>query len=359
MAFGKWLKAEKNSFLGRGGNANVYKVSDIDDKNSYYALKTLKDVREKSYSRFKDEITALINLQDVIGVVNIIEYNLDSEQPYYVMPLGVSIDKYLYRQSPLILCQLFKRLIETLIILHNRDYTHRDIKPSNILIINGYPCFSDFGLVDFPNKSKITKTRESVGPKWTIAPEMKRNSTISEFKKADVYSLAKTLWILITKNETAFEGQYDINGIMSISKNKNLKSSNNLFDDWNFNSTILLEKLLTKATDSNPENRPSCEQFYNEFVEWFDTSNEFKHSNLIEWDDTLLNLFPYGLPKHAEWKKIEIIHNVLQMLTKYPNLNYCFLPVHGGTDFSNIRVLKQKNELLIIELRTITPKKLR
>lgn len=47
----------------------------------------------------------------------------------------------------------------------------------------------------YPEKENLTKIKESVGAKTTIAPEMKRNAKDSDGKKADVYSLAKTLWM--------------------------------------------------------------------------------------------------------------------------------------------------------------------
>lgn len=70
---------------------------------------------------------------------------------------------------------------------------------------------ADFGLVDDPDKADITSTGEQIGAKRTIAPEMKWSSQRADGKPADVYSLAKTLWILLTGRRDSFEGQYDYN----------------------------------------------------------------------------------------------------------------------------------------------------
>jgi len=55
-----------------------------------------------------------------------------------------------------------------------------------------YPCFGDFGLVEYAGKEDITGSRESIGPRWTIAPEMRRGAAEASGPPADSYSLAKT-----------------------------------------------------------------------------------------------------------------------------------------------------------------------
>lgn len=48
-----------------------------------------------------------------------------------------------------------------------------------------------------------------MGAVFTISPEMKRNPKEADGKKADVFSLAKTLWMFLTKDEKGFDGVYD------------------------------------------------------------------------------------------------------------------------------------------------------
>ena len=42
-----------------------------------------------------------------------------------------------------------------------------------------------------------------------MAPEMRYNAKNADGKKADVYSLAKTLWIVLTGVDYGFEGRYE------------------------------------------------------------------------------------------------------------------------------------------------------
>ncbi|MBD2843767.1 protein kinase [Paenibacillus sp. IB182496] len=82
-------------------------------------------------------------------------------------------------------------------MLHEKGIVHRDIKPSNIYYYNDVWVFGDFGLVDYPEKTDLTEKGESVGPKNTIAPEMKRDAINANGKPADVYSLAKTFYFIV------------------------------------------------------------------------------------------------------------------------------------------------------------------
>ena len=86
----------------------------------------------------------------------------------------------------------------TLEFLHAKDISHRDIKPDNIFFLDGGYVLGDFGLVHYPGCISCTQTESHLGAWSTMAPEMRRNPKTSDGKKADVYSLAKTLWILIT-----------------------------------------------------------------------------------------------------------------------------------------------------------------
>ncbi|KQS32465.1 hypothetical protein ASG14_16400 [Pedobacter sp. Leaf194] len=86
------------------------------------------------------------------------------------------------------------------------------------MYVKGEPVLSDFGLMSFPDKSARSGDNEKIGPQWTIAPEMKRTSSTAEFKKSDIYSLANSLWILITGSKFGFEGQYVPNSNISVRK---------------------------------------------------------------------------------------------------------------------------------------------
>src|SRR5690606_27967255 len=84
--------------------------------------------------------------------------------------------------------------------------------------IDSQPVIADFGLVHYPEKKNLTPRHENIGPKWTMAPEMRRTAASSDGLKADIYSIAKTLWILISEETKGFDGQFKSNSILSLSK---------------------------------------------------------------------------------------------------------------------------------------------
>lgn len=127
------------------------------------------------------------------------------------MPVAISLRDYLEEKSNVQdIVECFIELANTLGILHDKDIVHRDIKSENLNYYKEHYCLADFGLVDYPDKESITKSGERIGANATMAPEMKINAKYADAKKADVYSLAKTLWMLITKNKFGFEGVYTI-----------------------------------------------------------------------------------------------------------------------------------------------------
>jgi hypothetical protein len=68
----------------------------------------------------------------------------------------------------------------------------------------------DFGLADFEGKGAKTQARERIGAVHYIAPEMLNNAGESEGPPADVFSLAKTLWVLATGQTFPLPATYDI-----------------------------------------------------------------------------------------------------------------------------------------------------
>ncbi|MBZ4033447.1 protein kinase [Flavobacterium sp. 17A] len=355
----------EKKIIGQGGNGNVYRIRKSD--GNFYAVKFLTNVKaDKAYSRFKDEIEVLKRLADTKGVIKILEYNLPEritrkDKPYYVMPLGTRLDEYLKYKTHTQFYSILIKLAKTLALLHELDITHRDIKPENILVIEDEPVFSDFGLAHFPKKEKVSDLKEKIGPKWTIAPEMKRISSSAQFKKADIYSFAKTLWILITKQNSGFEGQYIAKSSISIDNYVKLKINDpyHVIGEWEYQSIVLLESLLIDSTNNDPHQRPDAIDFLERLERWYNTSAIFHKRNVYEWEHCLARIFPMSIPENCSWSKINEIYKILQLLSKeYDNLNYTFFPEHGGNDFVQIDLAIENKTLLINDYIILNPKRL-
>lgn len=328
----KYKKIEK---LGEGGNANVYKV--LYKKDSFeYALKELKDKHKRCEIRrfrFQNEINIIKYHGNILGIIPII--NSSYAGYWYVMPIATPILKYLNdyklnisgKEYIKFIVNGVKQLSETLINLHKNNISHRDIKPDNIYYYNDRFCFGDFGLASHNNMSEHTKSDKALGAIFTIAPEMKRNPKQADGKKADVFSLAKTLWMLIKNNEKGFDGQYNYHD-----NTHSLRIEN---EDIHF---VELEELITQSTDNDPNNRPNIIEFKNKLEIWLDTIEDYDKVQLSNWN--FLNKYIFGnfVPCTSEWtgSNIETIINILNIISILPCHNHMIFPDYGGLDLMKV-----------------------
>ena len=248
----------------RGGNGNVYFVK-YNQKN--YALKYVVFDSEMKYKRFQREIEIMKKIKNkVTGIMKIYDsyisekYEENKSFGWYVMDIAKTLNINEIKKYHI--TKIIKNVLEIAKILkqlHRKKISHRDIKPENILCIDNKWYLSDFGLVDYPNAENITidEKNRALGPRMTIAPEFKRNPDTSEGTKADIYSLAKTLWIFLTGDKNCFDGQYNFRdkkiSIRNYIKNKPLG---------------LIEQLLFRATENSPENRIDIDEVI-EYLENF------------------------------------------------------------------------------------------
>jgi serine/threonine protein kinase len=333
QVFGQW---ELKSFLGGGGNGEVWKC--INEQGELRAIKLLKRANAKAYYRFIDETTIIEKNSDIEGIMPMVDkylpQNLEST-PFYVMPIAESSEGYLRGGAISSIMSAIMEVAETLVRLHDRKIYHRDIKPQNILRYKKRCCLADFGLVDYPDKKEVSKQNEEIGPKWTMAPEMRRESSSADASKADVYSLAKTLWIFLTGNDKGFDGQYSGQSVIGL--------KNHLRDVY----ITPIDNLLNKSTDNDPRKRPTISEFLNELGEWNNITGNFFKQNDEQWGEVQRMLFPNSMPSTAVWKDLKEIVFILRQLCKYDSLNHAFFPSGGGLDLVDARL---SNELGCVEL---------
>ena len=337
-------------YLGGGGNGEVWQCTN--SKGEHGAIKLLKAVRPKSYARFRDEIIVIEKNSDVKGIIPILDKNLPedlgTETPYYVMPIAQSAEQLLNGKSIEYKVDAILQVCETLKELHNRKIAHRDIKPPNLLFYNSNYSLADFGLVDYPEKQDISLKNEEIGAKWTLAPEMRRESSNADGLKADVYSLAKTLWIVLTEKKKGFDGQY---------------SSGSILDLGGFFPQVYtapLDKLLSSSTDNDPKVRPTIDDFIFTLKKWKSLNENFHERNLQQWFEVQQKLFPAGFPKRVIWEDLDDIINVLRIVCSYDNLNHMFFPDGGGLDLLDVRLSAEEGclELDFELIDIVKPKRL-
>lgn len=322
--------------LGIGGAAKVYGCTRIAD-GERLAIKFLSDKNDNGkVKRFRREIDAIVDIANhgIDGVLPILDY--DKDDLWYVMPLASSlrsiIDNYAKLQQTAIPVTTYRdeilqqnvegfiMLADTLEKIHTLGYVHRDIKPDNLYVWNGKYCIGDFGIVDLPTNTALTKKHDRLGAWNTIAPEVLRDARDAS-NKSDVYSLAKSLWMCLSLNTSGFDGRYDYNA-----------PSMSLHDMLHLEYAYLLDidELLYDATQEDPVLRPSMQGFAERLYEWQRTSTDFEKKNKNEWGFIYKALFSgFAMPVVSISDSREIVR-ILHFFSRYTRLNYTMMPQGGG-----------------------------
>lgn len=264
MKLGDWSYDQQVDFLGRGGNGKVYRA--VDSKGVIGALKRLhRDASQQRRQRFDDEIAAMRACSDISGCLRVLDSYVSSAPggQWFVMALAEPLTDALGKEPPLrAVVEAVRDIAEALAEMHRRGYSHRDLKPDNLFRFEGRWAVGDFGLVDFEGKNAETETGERIGPVHYIAPEMLLAASTSDGSKADVYSLAKVLWVTATGQNFPLPGSHDT-AVEAFRIGRYIGAP----------GTSLLDALVVASTMIEPLRRPSMGEFANELNLWLDPSS--------------------------------------------------------------------------------------
>lgn len=320
----KWLSEfDEIRLLGEGGNADVYLVKEKSTGNEV-ALKCLRNRTDEKKTRFIAEIkVANDNADTIAGIIPIEKY--DIENFWYTMPIAEPVMTSVFSKSIEEIIYGAIQLAETLGKLHDKDIHHRDIKPSNIYYYNNRFSFGDFGLVDFPESNDLTQSDKGLGAIFTIAPEMKRDPKHADASKADVYSLAKTIWMFLSGDEKGFDGVYNY-----LDNSHGLRYKSKFIDKH----LVEIDELLHDSTQNEPDLRPDIHQFHDRLVTWCEVTRDYEKSQNSDWQFLKKLLFGRNAPSSCKWEETEDIINVLNIVGKTPAYNHMLFSDRGGLDFS-------------------------
>lgn len=257
---GHWSLSEE---LGSGGNATVWAARD--ESGREVALKVLHSTNaaREPYRRFAREVGFLRALDDREGILELIDAHLP-ERPkaddpaWLAMPVAIPIAAALGDAPLERVVEAMSVISRTLARLHERHgIAHRDIKPSNLYEREGRWLVGDFGLIATPDVEELTRSGKPLGPAHYTPYEMLTDPTGADPKAADVYSLAKTLWVLATGQTFPPEGHQPA-GTRGFT-----------IADFRYHSQAsLIDQLIDRATRVHPEERPTMTDVAGELAAW-------------------------------------------------------------------------------------------
>ena len=200
-----------DSFLDRGGMAEVYKVWDR-DRMTFLAMKVLHEdlALERDFiRRFTREANTLSKLKHD-NIVRFFDFEKQGRLAFILMEYikGGTLKHLLHdadgKSMPFGQIRVITRsTCSALYYAHNQGYVHCDIKPANIMINqNGIVQLADFGIARMSDA--VTTTMVGAGTSAYMAPEQVRG--LDPVPQTDIYALGVVLFEMFTGGERPFTG---------------------------------------------------------------------------------------------------------------------------------------------------------
>ena len=228
------------------------------------AVKELKVRRidAEPYRRFRDEV-AFHTAGPHTGVLPVIAAQVPptpsrADPAWLAMPIAMTVTTALGPDPTLDeIVAALSVYARTLAGLADAAVYHRDLKPDNLFALDDQWLVGDFGLVTWPGKQALTEPGQKLGPAHYVAPEMVEDPASADPGPADVWSLAKVLWVLATGQHYPAPGQLRIAEPATRLRNYNRHPR-----------AAGLEGILEQATRLMPSERPTMEFLAGEFETW-------------------------------------------------------------------------------------------
>ena len=195
--------------LGEGGMATVYLADDL-KHNRKVALKVLKPdlAAVVGAERFLAEIQVTANLQHP-HILPLFDSGEADSFLFYVMPYveGETLQDRIKREKQLPLdgaVGIASKVAGALQRAHEQGVIHRDIKPTNILIQDGEPVVSDFGIalaLGAGGGDRLTETGLSLGTPYYMSPEQATGDQ-PVGSSTDTYALGSVLYEMLVGEPT-------------------------------------------------------------------------------------------------------------------------------------------------------------
>ena len=203
--------------LGSGGFADVFLYQQLHPRRQVAVKVLLKErMSGGSADGFTEEANLMAQLATHPSIVSVYQAGVsDDGRPYLVMEYcsrpNLQARHRRERFSEAETLRVGVQIAGAIETAHRAGILHRDIKPANILVTDyGRPALTDFGI-------SVTTTDAMSGMSIPWSPPESLRTPPQGFPSSDVYSLAATLFTLLT-NRSPFEipgasnGELDVMG---------------------------------------------------------------------------------------------------------------------------------------------------
>lgn len=252
--------------IGRGGMGVVYRATQR-SLNRTVAVKILplaSVLDPRQLTRFHHEAEAAASLQHP-NIVPVFAIGCERGVHFYAMQRirGQSLSEWIedraltdWRAATAIAVEV----ADGLHAAHEYGVVHRDVKPSNLLLDEkGKVWITDFGLARIQSDGALTQSGDVVGTMRYMSPEQARGESAIVDGRSDVYSLAATLYEMLTL-QPAHEGD-DAAAILRAIDDDAIKPLRR----WRTDLPRDLETVISKAMSAKRDDRyETSQQFAND-----------------------------------------------------------------------------------------------
>lgn len=193
-----------------GGMGTILFVKAINNDPGFrIVLKYCKELSDEHQQRFRREVRLLSEFKGNSKIVDLLDFNLTHDPPYFVMKYYERGDLSAIRSkiegSHSEQEKYFNAMIDCVAELHQRDKYHRDIKPQNFLLDDGRVLLTDLGLSkELDSKSVATKSSAFWGTQGYVPPEFLTGGFKHIGASSDIFQLGKSFYNLVTGRDVQY-----------------------------------------------------------------------------------------------------------------------------------------------------------
>jgi serine/threonine protein kinase len=255
--------------LGKGGNASVWCARSTEHGEVALKILDTKNVESERYARFRQEVDALHRIGTRPGVLPLLADSVPARPSkgnpaWLAMPVAEPLEQALSEGTTEQCIEAAAFLAETLADLQEGLHIfHRDLKPSNLYSYDGSAAVGDFGLVSLPDAEQLTRDDKPLGPAYFMPWEMLDNPAGADPAPVDVYSFAKTLWVLLSGQRWPPGGEQAADNSACSLRQYRPHSRIRLIDD-----------LIERCTKHRPSDRPTMREVADDLRAWLRLSTQ-------------------------------------------------------------------------------------